>query len=66
MSETPKRQSTEYLVAGASVGVLGVVGAVVGAAACPVCVVATPALLGVGLYKRWRERQVSPGSSRSR
>lgn len=55
--EKPKgRESTEFLLAGAGVGAIGVVGAIVGAAACPICVVATPALLGVGLYKRWRER----------
>ena len=59
MSEEAKpkgRESTEFLLAGAGVGAIGVVGAIVGAAACPICVVATPALLGVGLYKRWRER----------
>lgn len=50
-----RRESTEYLVAGLGIGTVGVVGAVVGAAVCPVCVVATPALLGVGLYKRWKE-----------
>jgi len=60
MTETKKtRESTEFLLAGAGVGAIGVVGAIVGAAACPVCVVATPALLGVGLYKRWRERAQS-------
>lgn len=53
------RESTQLLVAGLGIGTLGVVGAVVGAAVCPICVVATPALLGAGLYKRWRE---GPGS----
>jgi hypothetical protein len=47
------RESTELLVAG--LGTLGAVSAIVGAAVCPICVVATPALLGVGLYKRWKE-----------
>jgi hypothetical protein len=49
------RESTELLVAGLGIGTLGAVSAIVGAAVCPICVVATPALLGVGLYKRWRE-----------
>lgn len=55
-----RRESTEYLVAGLGIGTVGVVGAVVGAAVCPVCVVATPALLGVGLYKRWKEAKQGP------
>lgn len=50
-----RRESTELLVAGLGIGSLGAVSAIVGAAVCPICVVATPALLGVGLYKRWRE-----------
>ncbi|MCC6523070.1 MAG: hypothetical protein IT373_10450 [Polyangiaceae bacterium] len=54
--EHGSRASTEYLAAGLGVGAFGVLGAVVGSAVCPVCIVATPALLGVGLYKRWRER----------
>lgn len=52
----PTRESTEYLAMGLGIGTFGVLGAIAGSALCPVCVVATPALLGVGLYKRWRER----------
>lgn len=52
-----ERESTRYLTMGAGIGLFGVVGALAGAAVCPVCVVATPALLGVGLYKRWTERK---------
>jgi hypothetical protein len=50
-----RRESTELLVAGLGIGTLGAVSAIVGAAVCPICVVASPALLGVGLYKRWKE-----------
>lgn len=50
------RESTRLMAAGAGIGALGVVTAAVGAAACPVCVIAAPAFIGVGLYKRWRER----------
>ena len=57
------RESTRYLTMGASIGLFGVVGALAGAAVCPVCVVATPALLGVGLYKRWQERGQAPGGA---
>lgn len=53
------RESTDLLMAGAGVAAIGVVGAIVGTAVCPVCVVASPVLLGVGLYKRWREDAAS-------
>jgi hypothetical protein len=53
------RESTKYLTMGLGVGAIGAVGAIVGAAACPVCIVATPALLGLGLYKRWKEREAA-------
>lgn len=56
------RESTQYIAMGASIGALGAVSAIVGAAVCPVCVVATPALLGIGFYKRWREREAPAGA----
>jgi hypothetical protein len=46
--------ANSMLLAGAGIGVIGVVGAVLGSAVCPVCVVAAPTLLGVGAYRRWR------------
>lgn len=49
---TPPRESTRLLFAGLGVGLFGAIGAIVGAALCPVCVIATPALLGLGLWKR--------------
>lgn len=57
------RESTEFLLSGLSIGAFGAVSAVVGAAVCPICVVATPALLGVGLYKRWKERSAEAPAS---
>jgi hypothetical protein len=44
---------TDLLTMGFSVGALGVAGAAFGAV-CPVCVVATPALLGIGLVQKLR------------
>lgn len=44
---------TDLLTMGLSVGALGVAGAALGAV-CPVCVVATPALLGFGLIQKLR------------
>jgi hypothetical protein len=58
------RESTGLLAAGLSIGAIGTLGAIVGAATCPICVVATPALLGMGLYKRWKEREDPPADPR--
>jgi len=43
-------QGLEWLKAGLGVGAVGLLGAVAGAV-CPLCVVATPALLGAGLAR---------------
>lgn len=47
------RDGTDLIRAGLAVGAIGLVGAVTGAV-CPVCLVATPALLGAGAVRRWR------------
>jgi hypothetical protein len=44
---------------GVGIGAIGVAGAVFLGAACPVCVVATPALIGVGLFQKWRARRLA-------
>lgn len=45
-----KSQGREWLTAGLGVGAIGLLGAAAGAV-CPLCVVATPALLGAGLVR---------------
>jgi hypothetical protein len=55
--EHTRDDANRLLLAGAGIGAIGVTSAIVGAAVCPVCVVAAPALLGVGAYKRWRSRR---------
>jgi hypothetical protein len=52
-----KRAADSMIAAGAGVGILGVVTAAIGGAVCPVCVVAAPALIGVGALRRWRNRR---------
>lgn len=42
------------MLTGAGIGVLGAVSAIIGGAVCPLCVVAAPALIGMGAYRRWR------------
>jgi hypothetical protein len=53
-SEAATRAATELIASGIGIGVLGTVAAVISGAVCPVCVVAAPALIGVGAYRRWR------------
>lgn len=53
-SQAERREATELIVSGVGVGVLGTVAAAISGAVCPVCVVAAPALIGVGAYRRWR------------
>lgn len=52
-SQRANGSGTDLLTMGLSVGALGVAGAALGAV-CPVCVVATPALLGFGLVQKLR------------
>ena len=49
-SRSARQQGKEWLTAGLGVGAIGVLGALAGAV-CPVCVVATPALVGAGLAR---------------
>lgn len=49
------REANATLLTGASVAAIGALGAVMGAV-CPLCVVAAPALLGVGAIQKWRAR----------
>lgn len=57
-AETPQevedRDATTMIASGVGIGVIGALSAAIGAAACPVCVVAAPALVGFGAYRKWR------------
>lgn len=58
MKKNDEAHDANHLIAGGlGVGAIGVAGAVLLGATCPVCVVATPALLGAGLYKKWKQRR---------
>lgn len=59
MEPTAKRDedANSLLAAGAAMGAVGVAGALVTGAACPLCVIVTPALLGLGLLKKFRLRK---------
>ena len=49
------------ILGGLGIGAFGVISAAIGGAVCPVCVVAAPALLGVGAYQRWKAKR-RPGA----
>lgn len=51
-------QGTSFLTMGLSVGAIGLAGAALGAV-CPLCVVATPALLGAGAVQKLRAALLS-------
>ncbi len=48
------QEANGMLSMGAGIGAIGALSALAFGAVCPICVVATPALVGVGLYKRMR------------
>jgi hypothetical protein len=50
--EESKSSANRLLAAGASAGALGTAGALITGAVCPLCVIATPVLVGAGLVKR--------------
>lgn len=59
LDEAPQREdevrdANSMIASGIGVGVLGAVAAAISGAVCPVCIVAVPALVGAGAYKRWR------------
>lgn len=60
VDEKRLKRSGELLGMGATVGAVGVVGAVFLGATCPLCVVAAPALLGAGVVERLRARRRPP------
>jgi len=56
--------ANSLIVGGLGIGAFGILSAAIGGAVCPVCVVAAPALLGVGAYKRWKGRRGARRSNR--
>lgn len=53
VTEALKLQGTTFLATGAGVAVIGLAGVAVGAV-CPLCVIAAPAVAGLGLVQRLR------------
>jgi len=51
------KASKEYLGMGVGIGAVGLASAALLGAACPLCVVAAPAFIGLGVVKRWQARR---------
>jgi hypothetical protein len=49
-----RKEANSFIATGVGVAAIGAVSAVIGGAICPMCVVAAPALLGVGAVQRIR------------
>jgi hypothetical protein len=56
-----RREANHYLAAGLGIGAFGAASALLVGAVCPVCVVAAPALVAAGAYKRIRARKRGNG-----
>jgi hypothetical protein len=57
MVERTKEDNNEantMLAGGATIAAIGIAGAIAGGAVCPVCVVAAPLLLGIGVARKIR------------
>jgi len=62
LGEQESRDANALMMSGVGIGVFGAVAAAIGGAVCPVCVVAAPALLGVGAFRRWRAMRARSAS----
>jgi len=68
MDDARRKEGNQLLGLGAGVGAWGAASALLLGSVCPVCVVATPALVGLGLLRRWQAGRPSaaPGKKESR
>jgi len=54
MDDALRKEGNQLLGLGVGVGAWGAASGMLLGAVCPVCVVAAPALLGFGLFRRWQ------------
>ena len=60
-----RSEANSALGTGLGIGVFGLASAALVGAVCPLCVIAAPALIGYGVYKRVQCRKASADSSHS-
>lgn len=56
-SRSKPAEGNELIGRGVGIGAFGLVSTALLGATCPLCVVAAPALVGAGLYSRWKSRR---------
>ena len=56
INEAVAENGNTLLMAGTTVGAVGAAGALLAGAVCPLCIIATPLLLGTGLVRKLRNR----------
>lgn len=61
-----KRDANALMLGGVGVAAIGVLGAAIGGAVCPVCIVAAPAMLGLGAFRRLRAARLEARSAPGR
>lgn len=57
MNRPKDNNGNELTFMGLGIGAFGIASTAILGATCPVCVVAAPALLGAGLYARWKSKR---------
>jgi cytochrome c-type biogenesis protein CcmH/NrfG len=54
--DAERTEGTRLIASGVGLGAVGAASAVVLGATCPLCIVGAPALVGWGVYKRWKAK----------
>jgi len=54
--ESSEKSGTEELLVGTALGVVAAGEAFAGMAVCPVCIIGAPILLGMGAYKKYKDK----------
>ena len=55
--EALNADGNKCLAIGTGVGVLGTGAAIITGAVCPICYIATPVLLGMGVFQKWKAKR---------
>lgn len=57
-NDDERGEGNRLMLSGVALGAVGAASAVLLGATCPLCVVGAPALVGWGVYKRWKADRV--------
>lgn len=59
-AEQGLKEANQVIAIGGAVGAAGIGATILLGATCPVCYVAAPGLIGLGIYRRWRCKSGAP------